>query len=152
MAMPRTGQPTSLWIPGCPRTKGSLRAIPRSGGGVYMTEGVAGSSAWRKRMADVARAGGRRHGRQVPIEVSGVFVMPRRRTARDDAAAPLAARDGDIDKLARNALDAFQDAGVYEEDVQVCHLDLWKVYAPAAGMPHGAMLTVVELEDSWTWV
>lgn len=54
-----------------------------------------------------------------------------------------AVRSGDLDKLARNTLDALTDAGAYGDDVQVTRLLLEKL--PARDDGHGMALSVVAL-------
>ena len=46
----------------------------------------------------------------------------------------------DVDKLTRSTLDALTAAGVYQDDAQVVHMDVWKMYADPA--PVGAVITV----------
>jgi Holliday junction resolvase RusA-like endonuclease len=69
-----------------------------------------------------------------PVGVTLLFALPlpasapkRRRTW------PTGARSGDVDKLARAALDALGDAGLYRDDAQVIRLTVVKDY-PGAGV------------------
>jgi Holliday junction resolvase RusA-like endonuclease len=119
----------SCFVPGRAKTKGSLDFQPgakctccakceayKPGG--RAVENVAGSGKWRQLVAyDVGRAmagaGGPIEG---PVTVVAVFNM--------------VSKVGDVDKLARNVLDALQDAGVYADDVQVVDLLAFKRIEP----------------------
>jgi crossover junction endodeoxyribonuclease RusA len=46
----------------------------------------------------------------------------------------------DLDKLGRSTGDALTAAGIYGDDAQTAHLDIWKMYADPA--PVGAVITV----------
>jgi Holliday junction resolvase RusA-like endonuclease len=139
--------PLLLWVPGRPKTKGSLDFKPGRkctccskcdahlpGGTV--TENVAGSKRWRQMMAYAAgNAMAGREPMEGPIGVAAVFDLPVLDVARG--------RVGDLDKLARNTLDALTDAGVYGDDVQVTRLLLEK--RAAADGAHGVSLSVLAL-------
>ena len=125
---------TGLWIPGRPKTKGSLDFVPGRRcrccsrcaahlDGGFAKENVAGSGRWRKLMS-YALGGGEAF-EAGPVSVAGVFALP-----VEDVIAP---RAGDLDKLARNLLDALQDAQVYRDDVQVSRLLLDKIPAGERG-------------------
>lgn len=138
---------TECWIPGLPKTKGSLNFI----GDRYVEESVKGSARWRVLVAEAvrrdrrARAG---NGRTVepaygPIAVRALFWLP---------VEPIKPRAGDIDKLARNVLDALADdakvasknGGAYVNDNQVCDLRAVKLLADDQHSP-GLLLTVWSL-------
>lgn len=108
------------WVPGVPRTKGSLDD--------RMQDSPA-SKAWRSVVAsEVARY--MRVNRPIeqvtmpafdgPVAVRCVFVVPPR-SLTDDRGIDLGV--GDVDKLARNVLDAISiDAKLIVDDVQVVRL------------------------------
>lgn len=123
----------TLWVPGKPKTKGSLDFQPGRKctccaacqaylPGGRAVENVAGSSRWRALMryaveAEMGRSAG---------DAGVVFPLTGKVGVGLVLALPvlneIAPRAGDVDKLARNALDALQDAGVYKDDVQVTRL------------------------------
>lgn len=111
-----------LWVTGHARTKGSLKPISRRGARVRMVEQVEGSSEWRAEVVRTIRRSGGGDGWQTvayaPVEVVLDFVYPRPQDST--AEYPLAA--GDIDKLARNVLDALQDVGLIDNDNQAVSL------------------------------
>lgn len=111
-----------VWVPGRPKTKGSMRVVNGRKG--VLTESVEGSKRWRELMRyatveamkrDLVRVGGgaSRWPLTGPVGVGLAFGMPVLSTG---------GRAGDLDKLARNVLDALTDAGVYGDDVQVAYL------------------------------
>lgn len=106
--------PLRFFVPGRPKTKGSMVARPNGS----MRENVAGSGMWRQLMAYAAKLEMRRRPDvrwplAGPVSVRALFWLP---------VTPIGARVGDIDKLCRNLLDALDDAGVYADDVQVVDL------------------------------
>lgn len=100
----------SCWVPGRPKTKGSLAVVNGRQG---VASDTPASKRWRQLMA-YAVAGQIKAPIEGPVTVIAVFHLP----VRDVAAG----RVGDLDKLARNLLDALTDAGVYGDDVQVTRL------------------------------
>jgi len=113
-----------LWVPGVPRTKGSLRIVNK--GRAVLSESVAGSKRWRQLVAYSVRGQmGSDWPVAGPVGVGLSFYLP---------VDPYASRAGDIDKLVRNVLDALSDctpgcaeeckdhAGFYRDDVQVGHV------------------------------
>jgi Holliday junction resolvase RusA-like endonuclease len=121
----------NVWIPGHPRTKGSLDEFHQD---------TPQSKRWRQLMAyalryakdprgsDVAR-----HVAGVPVAVRATFWLP-----TGDATTP---NCGDLDKLARNLLDAGTDADTYADDVQVVRLFTDKM-ACTAGDAQGVLVTI----------
>jgi Holliday junction resolvase RusA-like endonuclease len=80
-----------------------------------------------------------------PVDVDICFVMPRNKghygTGRNvqrlkDSAPRFPGVKPDVDKLARTVLDALTAAGVWKDDSQVVHLDVWKVYVGHDGNPN----------------
>lgn len=112
----------SFFAPGQPKTKGSLDVVraPSAGRKAVVREGVRGSGAWRRLVAErarVAMAGRPAWGGPVGVRCSFMF-------ATDNV---MARHVGDLDKLARNVLDALTDAHVYLDDSQVVKLFCDKV-------------------------
>lgn len=117
-----------LWVPGHPRTKGSLDARHQD---------TPQSKRWRQFMAYELLRERRRTGmptmpKGVAVAVSAKFFLP-----TGDATMP---NCGDLDKLLRNLLDAGTDAGVWADDVQVVRIlsDKW----PAGAGPQGVALLI----------
>lgn len=144
-----------VWVPGVPRTKGSV--IPK---GSYVTE-TPQSIRWQRLIADSVRRWRAACGLTLPSEmacaVRCVFFVP---LPVDEAAWTIAATHrgaGDVDKLARNALDAAgstakdaaKNGGAFVDDVQVQTLQVERYAAPAQGwtIGSGLHLTVWELDD-----
>jgi Holliday junction resolvase RusA-like endonuclease len=138
-----------VFVPGHPRTKGSLDFK----GAGRVVENVAGSTTWRKLMAQaVGQAwrtpdGKTRDARPGPIRVSATFYLPCARGPR----SLIAARSGDVDKLTRNLLDALAvdetgkglGAGVFANDAQVVGIVVDKRQARDAE-PQGVRILVWE--------
>lgn len=122
-----------VFVPGHAKTKGSLEKQ-----GHRLVESVVGSKTWRSKMAYMARGicGGVAPA-VGPVAVRLVFWLP-----VEDVAA---GRPGDIDKLARNALDALTDAKVYADDVQVVKLVSEKCPV-RADRPQGVLIQVWRAE------
>lgn len=134
----------SCWVPGRPKTKGSLDFQPGKKckccdcceaylPGGRAVENVAGSGRWRQLMAywmgiEMAKTGGGAP-LEGPVIVAAVFHLP----VHPISGHAWAGRVGDLDKLARNLLDALTDAGVYGDDVQVTRLIVDKVEAGERG-------------------
>lgn len=114
-----------VWVPGSPKTKGSLTR-GRGGG---MRESVLGSTTWRLLVAERVRGWRKVHGLTVPYDgpvvVSAFFCL---------TADPIAKGAGDLDKLVRNVLDACAadakrkaaNGGAYVNDNQVVSLQASK--------------------------
>lgn len=120
---------------GTPRPKGSLRFVSRT----YAKEQNDTSPAWRGLVAGAAYraisdpdSGDLKPGypylAAAELHLHLYFVPPKRRPV-----APSTRTTGDIDKHARNILDALQDAGVIKDDAQVVDLRVSKRYASVAG-------------------
>lgn len=66
---------------------------------------------------------------QGPLYVRATFTLPKPASApKRRRSWPIAARSGDLDKLARAALDALTDAAVWLDDAQVTTLHARKTY------------------------
>jgi len=121
----------NFWVPGPPKTKGSLTArAPRCHccdackgyvGQPQLRDSV-GSGRWRKLVAYQAEQAkierailrwGMGFPVPGPVAVDLTFGL---------LGDPVVTGAGDLDKLYRNVLDALTDAGVYSDDVQVVRL------------------------------
>lgn len=119
---------------GTPAPKGSLRHV----GHGRLVEQVKGSSPWRARVAAAGVAAlGARASFVGPVQVAAVVSVPHLKTRRT---WPITRSSGDIDKHARNILDALVDARVLTDDSQVVKLTVWKKYDERPG----AYITVTE--------
>lgn len=107
-----------VWVPGVPKPKGSMAHL----GGGQMAQSVRGSTAWagiirRAVKAKIERGEAGFAARSVPVRVQCSFWVTGDDIVRE--------RAGDVDKLARNVLDALTRderrdyPGVYVDDVQV---------------------------------
>lgn len=77
------------------------------------------------------------------VAVALLFRMPRPKRLPKGITQPVRARSGDIDKLARLALDALTGT-LLDDDVQVCELHARKVFVSGSDAP-GVRITVGEL-------
>ncbi len=137
-----------FWVPGAPKTKGSLTPrAPRceccaacSGylGRPQLRDSV-GSKRWRQLVAYSAGAALRDRAQNLaafswpltgPIELDLTYCLP------VDVAKLIEQGSGDLDKLERNIFDALQDAGVYANDAQVvaCTHRKWAEGSGGAGV------------------
>lgn len=117
----------TVWVPGQPKTKGSMEH--RGGGRLQRSDtkddGTSASKRWEDLMTyALGRAfNGPDHTQQfypgVAVAVRATFWLP-----VDDPTTP---RCGDLDKLARAAGDAGQRARAYADDVQIVRFFLDKV-------------------------
>ncbi len=90
------GQTMRVFVPGLPKTKGSVNARPN--GTVY--QNVAGSTAWAALMAmEFRRAWAGRSPMTGPLNFAATYVLP---------VDPTKPGSGDGDKLERNVWDALQ--------------------------------------------
>ena len=139
----------NTFVPGTPRPKGSMRHVGKG----RMAEQVTGSGDWR---AAVARAAwdalleAERLGNPpgiflgpVSVHIRLQFALPK---SKHHPAYPTSRTTGDVDKHARNILDALVDAAVIRDDSQVVVLRAHKVYCHAQEIP-GAHITVTEVVD-----
>ncbi|WP_213452864.1 RusA family crossover junction endodeoxyribonuclease [Rhizomonospora bruguierae] len=120
-----------IHVPGTPKPKGSLRHV----GHGRMVEQLAGSPDWRASVVAAAHAawgGGAPHLGAVRVAI--VLELPKPARPKD-LRYPSGGNTGDVDKHARNVLDALQDAGVVRNDSQVVDLAVakrWTLLAPGA--------------------
>lgn len=146
----------SFWVPGTPRTKGSMRHIGKG----RMTEQVSGSSAWRRQVASavVLELGQwigpegpvrlkRPYGGLVGVHVCFYYAPPRSVSSPEELDRALG-RKGDLDKLQRNVGDALEDAGLIADDAQII---LWKAEKTWAlpGRAAGLSMRVYAPMEQW---
>jgi Holliday junction resolvase RusA-like endonuclease len=137
----------TVWVPGVAKTKGSMVQQQRARGG-RLVQSVEGSERWAALVTQATAAAlGVRLGlpRAGAVAVRLSFWLP-----VEDVTA---AQSGDVDKLARNVLDALTKAGAYGDDVQVVALVVNKYPARAHPGP-GLLLQVWPLgpgqhRDDW---
>lgn len=110
----------TVWVPGCPKTKGSMEVQHARGGrgrAPRLVQSVDGSERWAALVAESVK-NAMLEPMSGPVAVRMVFWLP--------VADVAVGRPGDIDKLARNVLDALTKAGVYEDDAQVVEMPTYK--------------------------
>lgn len=145
-----------LFIPGTPKPKGSLRHV----GHGRLIEQLAGSPDWRNTVRAAAHnavrccpdptCGHLQDGYPNPaaLAVDITLLFPKPKSApKTRQILPITRSSGDIDKQARNILDALVDAGVMRDDSQVIDLTVRKRYCPEGGTP-GAHVEVRETDPS----
>jgi Holliday junction resolvase RusA-like endonuclease len=131
-----------FWVPGNPKTKGSLDVINsgRGSGGRAVLQDAPASKRWRKMVAYGAGAAMSGVTQAFPlgglVGIVATYWLPV--WSNEEL---IAQGSGDIDKLDRNILDALQDAGIYGNDAQVVQCNSVKL--AAAGRPDGAGALVV---------
>lgn len=165
-----------VFVPGTAKTKGSMAV--RNGRTGTMKDSVIGSSTWRALVAaqvrdDVAgrpvcNCGGEdcaQYPYDGPVHVTIDIALPEppvtspgtiRRALFDRWGWPVWAQSGDVDKLARNVLDAIgalsenakMNGGAIVDDVLVCELSIRKRVA-SARYPVGARVTIETLPAVW---
>lgn len=117
---------------GEPKPKGSLRHVGKG----RLIEHVAGSKTWREIVTIAAAQERDRQGWKTltgcAVAATIRIVVTRPRTVRRDA--PFTRSSGDIDKLARNVLDALSDAHIITDDSQVTDLYITKEYGSNPGV------------------
>lgn len=124
-----------ITVHGTPKPKGSLKHV----GHGRLVEQVAGSKPWRIAVIDATRAAllvG--HIGAVPIyrpPLEGPLLVDITHTVAKPKSAPkrkvtwpVTRSSGDVDKLARNALDALTDAKAFGDDSQVLEVRSRKTY------------------------
>lgn len=126
-------------VPGEPQPQGSLQAHSRNGH-AWVTSDNPRLRPWRNAVCWHAReALGERPPLTGPVRVELWFSFSRprghfgRRGLLPSAPAGHAVRP-DCDKLARSALDALTEAGVWRDDAQVAELVATKAYAERAAL------------------
>ena len=120
----------TIHVPGKPAPKGSLRHV----GHGRLVEQVKGSKPWREAIVLAAAQERDRWGWQtatgaVGVEIETTFERPK--TSRHER--PITRSSGDVDKLARNVLDALVDAHIIRDDSQVVAMCITKTHGQTAG-------------------
>lgn len=125
-----------IWVPGHPKTKGSMEAQQQAGRRrPRMVQSVIGSTDWAAVMSRAVRA---RLATEPTPYVGPVMVTLGFWLPVEDAAA---GRCGDVDKLTRNVLDALTKI-VYGDDVQVTHCTSFKYPLGAGGVMQPGVLII----------
>jgi Holliday junction resolvase RusA-like endonuclease len=134
----------SLFVPGRPRTKGSLKPVHiRMGAGrcrVSLTESGEYAAKWKQTMMAAVRAACvcERYAGAVRVDTFFRF----EKLCVPDQALPWPTREtgeyahGDEDKLRRNALDALTQSGLIFDDSLVVGGQNWKRWTPATLAGH----------------
>jgi crossover junction endodeoxyribonuclease RusA len=140
----------TVWVPGAPKTKGSMVQQQQRRGG-RLVQSVPGSERWAALVAEAAQQFTRGPNwtqtipAGVPVAARLTFWMPQTDVAQGGAGS------GDVDKLARNVLDALTKAGAYGDDVQVVNLVVNKY--PAREYPGPGLLIQLapaeQHQDEW---
>lgn len=117
--------PVTIWVPGRPRTKGSLKPVHvRTGAGtckVGLVESGEFSVAWKKTMIRAIREQAICARWPGAVWVSLMFIFDREGDSQGDGSGlgplyPTGRQYGDVDKLERNALDALTQSGLILDD------------------------------------
>jgi hypothetical protein len=114
-----------VWVPGRPRTKGSLKVRGRrANGSAILTEAVEGSYEWRGVIVRTLwgkLAGGKGVWTPYtgPVRVGAEFHLPPPAGRSAGRLWPDRLRDGDLDKYTRNLGDALTDSGIIADDGQI---------------------------------
>lgn len=116
-----------MWVPGDPKTKGSLTA-KKSGKAMMYWQNVKGSESWSKHAREAVAEQWERKKLEGPVKTRFLFLLPRGKTVKRPF--PTSRYDGDVDKLVRALLDAMTSI-VYVDDSQVCDSSEQKRYAPS---------------------
>jgi Holliday junction resolvase RusA-like endonuclease len=158
-----------VWVSGRPRTKGSLKVYCRKdrAHSIHLEEEVAESKQWRAVVARALRtaqidSAGRILRFQGAVRVALVFVFPRDLSVSGGPVPshstpwPTHITLGDVDKLARNVLDALSMpkkkihapvcSGLLMDDSQVVTLAVTKLWADGGREP-GVWITVTEVQS-----
>jgi len=127
-----------ITVTGQATTKGSMRAH-RRGEKTIVIEDTKNSKAWRSQVAWTARnEWGAREPMVGPLSVFVAIELEKPKSNRH--ARPVTRGSGDVDKLARNILDALQDARVYVDDAQVVNLVIGKSWCQPDVLPQAEIL------------
>lgn len=131
-------------VQGHPKPKGSMRPIGRN----RMVESVKGSKDWRRHCQLAAQRAQMGHPPGMfplagEVAVTLKFYFPRPKTV-PAGRGPCTSDTGDVDKLARNVLDALTDGILWEDDGRVVSLSAYKFYVAEGSVP-GAVIQVSTL-------
>lgn len=136
----------SFFVAGAPVTQGSkVASVNRHTGRAVMRE-VNGSklSFWRSAIRTEAQAAGEGQMYSGPVGVTLSFFLPKPASApKRKRTWPIKARSGDVDKMARAALDAVTHVLIHD-DSQVVHLEVFKDWAE--GQVPGVLVEIRSME------
>lgn len=146
----------NIFVPGIPKPKGSLRHVGKG----RLVEQLAGSPDWRSTVRHEAHRHVRcctdptcgylkdRFPNTAALGVNAQLYFAKPKSApKTREIEPVTRSSGDIDKHARNLLDALVDAGVMRDDSQVVYLAVAKRYCGPGEVP-GARIVVWETGPS----
>lgn len=145
-----------VFVPGRPRTKGSLKPILVRGAGgrvrASLTENNPESTAWKKTMMRALAAQWRGLPHNGPVEVHAFFRFQQQPAVGGGAVPsqagewPTAVAIGDVDKLWRNVLDALTQAHVLADDSLVIGGMPYKRWCRPGEKP-GVLIVVTAAND-----
>lgn len=143
-----------VWVPGHSKTKGSLDFVTKS----HVREAVPGSGRWRQLVAARVKEDAEKRypdkenlGNRIGVRIVSYLQPSRQMLDKGEAGDWILGRSaGDVDKLARNVLDALTDSGVIGDDAQVWDLMSSKRLAKEGMMP-GQQIQVWLIPDSAPW-
>ncbi|MFM1966824.1 MAG: hypothetical protein RL134_2549 [Actinomycetota bacterium] len=121
-----------FFVHGVPAPQGSKSAFVR-GGRAVVVEGSSKSGrekqrAWRTAVTlQAIEARGEAPAIDGPVKITVAFGMPKPKSAPKSMV--WTTKKPDIDKLLRSTLDGLTDAGVWNDDSQVVHVEMAKQYA-----------------------
>lgn len=119
--------------PGQPTTQGSKRAFVHNGHAQLVETGGDRLRLWRHVLATTARDAAPGQLLDGPVQVHLWFRLPKPASApKRKRTWPVKARSGDVDKLARAALDAMTGI-IFGDDAQVVRLVVEKDWADGRG-------------------
>lgn len=130
----------STFVPGRPRSKGSLKhwCMKDRRHTVRVEEQVADSAKWKRTVAaHVQREALKAYGRHLqyagPVVLRTVFYFDRAREDRPEEAYPVAMGIGDLDKLLRNVGDALVSSGLIKDDQYIVRVEVDKFWGTEPG-------------------
>lgn len=164
VALPgRASGPQTLWVPGVPRPKGSMKGWAAKKAGVFtghvgMAPANPKSQSWEGVLATVAVATGLRiYPLPTPLELALTFYFVRPKShygsgkkasvLRPDAPRfPVQFKKNDIDKLVRCVLDGL-DGVLYEDDAQIVTLGRTRRRWALPDRGPGVEIRIMEAEE-----
>lgn len=137
--------PMTFTCPGHPVTQGSKRAFVRNGRPIVTEQAGDRLRLWRHVIATSARENATQGPLDGPVKVHLWFRLQRpASTPKRKRTWPIRARSGDVDKLARAALDSLTGVA-FHDDAQVVHLVVEKDWADSRGP--GVEVVVMPVKD-----
>lgn len=130
-----------VFVPGKPIPQGSKNGFIR-GGRVVLVEANKALPAWRKAVSEKLEAANVScEPMQGAVELRCYFLMPKAKSNKSEYPT---VRNGDLDKLLRAIGDAATDAGVIEDDAQICKIVAYKLWADAES---GVVIELKQLSE-----